>query len=235
MQAFLLFSHQLYPDVVRQPRTSVMYLIEDARLFREGANPSLAIFHRAALQAVRERLLVKGFAVRYLGADEFPSLEYGFALIAKEHPEVVRFYELGDKQLKEQLESLLAKNTTPFLELSSPTIRVNMKPRKKFIPHILPPIEPNRYVEEAARYFLKLVPTDAEIEFAYPVTKGDTEEWLELLPDIVRSGTNLSELAQDIAPLLRAGLLDITALEADLHKRDVPLEQRRAFRLLLTS
>ncbi len=210
-----------------------MYLVEDARLFRPGANASLAIFHRAALQAVRERLLVKGFAVRYLGTDEYPRLEDALAVIMREHPEVVRFYELGDKNLQGQLEGILAREAIPFLVIPNNAPRITIRARKHFIPRILPPIEPNRYVQEAAHYYLQFTSNRGEIEFAYPVTKGDAEEWLELLPDAVRSGNNLAELAQDIAPLLAAGLLDVPTLEQWLTGRDVSKEQQAAFRLLL--
>lgn len=216
MQAFLLFSHQLFPEVAQQPRHTVIYLIEDARLFRAGANPALAVFHRAALQAIRERLLVKGFVVQYMGADEYPKLDMALETLANQHPEVVRFYELGDANLKKQLESLLKAAEIPFLVLPSSVPTLKLPQRGSFVPTILPPIEPNRYVEEAAQYFLDLVPTDTEIVFAYPVTRGDTEEWRELLPELIEQGEYVSELAHDLVPLLMAGLIDLAMLEADL-------------------
>lgn len=235
MQAFLLFSHQLYADAARQPRTQVMVLIEDAKLFRPGENPARAIFHRAALQAVRERLLVKGFAVEYLGADEYPTLEAAFAWLASQHPEVVRCYELNDATLEKQLGALLKNQHIPFLTLPSPVPRVKVKSRRSFVPQVLPPVEPNRYVEEAALYYGKLVPVTQEIEFAYPVTRGDAEEWLDALPQFLHSGENLKAVAQDLAPLFTAGLLDLPTVETWFQEARVASEHQHAFRLLLTS
>jgi hypothetical protein len=229
MQAFLLFSHQLFADAAKQPRTSTMVLIEDARLFQTGGNPSLAIFHRASLQAVRERLLVKGFAVRYMGADEYPTLEAAFSALMHDHPEVVRFYEVGDANLQKQLESLLKKSGTPYLIQPVPTPRIKVATQRSFIPKVLPPVEPNRYVEEAALYYGQLTQETQEIEFAYPVTRGDAEEWIEFVPELVIKGKNLKELASDLAPLLRNGLLDLAVIEAG-----VPADYWPSFRTFLT-
>lgn len=233
MQAFLLFSHQLFADVTKEPRHTVMYLVEDSRLFRANGNPAKAIFHRASLQAIRERLLVKGFVVRYLGADEHPRLEDSLAVLAREHPEVVRYFDLLDSNLGKLIQSILKKESIPSIVLPSPAASVKVVQRTDFIPTVLPPIEPNRYVEEAAHYFLRLVPTTVEISFAYPVTKGDAEEWRDLLPSMIEQGDQLEELARDLAPLLTAGLLDLKTLEADFVEAQVSPERLVAFRASL--
>ncbi len=215
MQAFLLFSHQLFPIVARRPRDTVIYLLEDSRLFRSSVDQGKAIFHRAALQAMRERLLVKGFAVRYLGADEYPELSIALKSIASEHPEKLQFYTLGDKNLTKQLNSLLKKAGISFEELASPTPPIKLIPRQDYIPTVLPPIEPNRYVLEAARYFAQMVKDSGEVSFAYPVTPGDAEEWLDVLPDYLKT-KKAKDVVCDIVPLLMAGLIDLTTLEKTL-------------------
>ncbi|HSI21309.1 MAG TPA: cryptochrome/photolyase family protein [Verrucomicrobiae bacterium] len=232
MQAFLLFSHQLFGDVVRQPRHSVIYLLEDSRLFRREVEPGIAIFHRAALQAVRERLLVKGFVVKYMGADEYPTLNDALAEIAGKKPEVVRHFTIGDSKLAAQVRAFCKKENIPVKELANATPRIKVRPRAHFVPAVLPPIEPNRYVMEAVDYLSRMVPLTDAIEFAYPVTKGDAEEWLELLPEIVRAGGDIREAARDLAPLVVAGLIDLSSLNAS-EDYTAPPEHTAALKALL--
>jgi hypothetical protein len=214
MQAFTLFSHQLYPEIADVPKYTVMCLIEDASLFKKGGSAAKAIFHRAALQAVRERLLVKGFVVRYFGADEYPKLEDVMQAIAKSHPELLRFYELGSSALEKKLITLLHEHNIPYQILPSPAPRMMLTQSSRFVPKVLPPIEPNRYVEEAAAYYFDLVDA-TEVEFAYPVTRGDTEEWLEALPVLVQKGHS-KEVIDDLAPLLNSGLLTLGYIESHM-------------------
>lgn len=232
MQAFMLFSNQLFPEVVKQSPMSVIFLIEDTRVFQPDADPAEAIFHRASLQAMRERLLVKGFAVRYFGADEYNDLTQALEALAGEHPEVTRYYALEDAKLAEQVKTFFDYQELSLIELASPVPKVKITAKTGFVPRVLPPIEPNRYVEEAALYYGQLVPITQEIEFAYPVTKGDAEEWVDFLPGIVESGHDLKGAAQDIAPLLRNGLINLAALELGIVEL-VTLERWQAFRSLL--
>jgi deoxyribodipyrimidine photolyase-like uncharacterized protein len=212
MQAFFLLSHQLFLDVVKQPRYTVIFLVEDARLFKHKANPSFAIFHRAALQAVREKLLVKGFPVEYLGADEYPQLDDAIAHVATQHPEVARFFTLGDSHLERHLRTLLKKHNIPFKELASPTQHVQYKMRPTLFPEIFNPIEPNRYVHDAAAYVSDIMPDGYELDFAYPVTPGDAEEWLDDLPALLHAGHAPEAIMRDLAPLLNTGLISMDDL-----------------------
>ena len=233
MQAFFLFSHQLFADVVRQPRHTVIFLMEDARLFRPRANPATAVFHRAALQAIRERLLVKGFPVEYMGIDEYPRLEDALTHVAKQHPEVARFFALGDTQLARQLHSLLKKYEIQFQELPSPALRVHQAANTTLVPIIFPPVEPNRYVLDAVTYVSNRLAVQGEFEFAYPVTAGDAEEWIEALPGLLDAGHRPLDLLRDLAPLLNTGLINSTLLQNVLTEAGIQPPQRRALLSLL--
>lgn len=233
MQALLLFSHQPYPQVVRQPRTTVMYMVEDIRLFQPSKNPAEAVFHRAAFQALRERLLVKGFAVEYLGADEVSSFDHAFRRLAKAKPEVVRTYDTSDPELSLRTEQFTREERFPLQMLPSPVLVPTTHPRGTYVPEVLPPVYPNRYVEEAATYFATVLRTPAEIEFAYPVTPGDTEEWLDLLPGHLRAGKELAALARDLTPVLASGLMQREALERVLALPEIPPQHASTFRTLL--
>jgi len=207
MQAFLVFPHQLYADLTKQQKTSVMFLFEDSDAFQPGGLAAPAIFQRAALQAVRERLLVKGFAVRYMGINEYPSLDKAIEKMATEHPEVVRFYELSDKRMQKYVEDSLMYWKLPFISLPSPVKPIKKVRIQGFVPVAFPPVEPNRYVEGAALYYGNFVPITQEVEFAYPVTRGDAEEWLELLPELMGKVDGRIVL-RDLAPLVENGLVD---------------------------
>jgi len=73
---FLIFPHQLFRQMFGQTKDTVFCLIEDESFFQDYTRPKGSIVsYRAAMQSVRERLLVKGFRVEYFDTVHFPTFQ----------------------------------------------------------------------------------------------------------------------------------------------------------------
>lgn len=216
MAVFLTFSHQLFNEASRLPVGTELFLIEDARCFRPQADAATAVFQRAAFQAFREKLLVKGYTVHYLDAETYPSLSDALEAVFARNPKTVSLYATGDTHLDRQVQSACTKHDTEVTFLESPAPHVKVRTSRAYVPQVLPPVEPDRYVQEAFGYYSRLVPTAQPIEFAVPVTPGDARDWLETVPELLYAGASAQDIASDLMPLIAAGLIDQASLERTL-------------------
>lgn len=73
---FLVLPTQLHRSILTLPREQKVVLVELPKYFRsQRATKAELVTYRASLQALRERLLVKGYEVEYLEAPAFSSLQ----------------------------------------------------------------------------------------------------------------------------------------------------------------
>lgn len=215
---FFIFPHQLFKEALSLPKDTPFYLIEDERFFhRATATKERIAFHRATMQAFRERFLIKGYQVHYLDAVEFPTLKSVVSCLQKEGIGEVRWYALGYPELEDQFLGLLERATIGWEVLRSPVLSEMSEVRAKRIN--LPKLpaswhpEPNRYVEEAVEYTQVHFARHAGSleQFTYPVTYDDALDWLEdfllhRLPFFAKNGGTV--FRQSPLPLLMGiGLL----------------------------
>lgn len=97
-EAFLIFPHQLFKIHLKRPKSTTFILIEDERFFQSFpfAKQKL-VLHRASMQALRERLLVKGYQAEYIEAKR--GLAGALSFMKDEKIESVSYYELIDAEL----------------------------------------------------------------------------------------------------------------------------------------
>ncbi len=73
---FLVLPTQLHRSILNLPREQKVVVVELPKYFRnQKATKAELVTYRASLQALRERLLVKGYQVDYLEASVHPSLQ----------------------------------------------------------------------------------------------------------------------------------------------------------------
>lgn len=217
-RTLLVFSHQINAPAVRELAPTTVYLIEDARCFRTGAPLDRAMFHRATLQAFRERFLVRGVTVQYFDAATFKRLTKALEAVIAEKPEALEAFDPQDAHIERQMRSVLEKAKIP-LTLHPPVgVAAKSLPPERFVTKVFPHVDPSRYVEEAVDYAAQLVrpPEAVEIEFDYPVTDGEVRDWLEELHTVVAQPKRHKEGVRDLAALLRSGMVRPAQLEAQL-------------------
>jgi deoxyribodipyrimidine photolyase-related protein len=104
---FVVFPHQLFKALFTFPRTQPFCFIEDERYFRQlPFHKHKLVLHRASMQAVRERLLVKGFQVSYFDTLHAPTLEAVFKDLRKQKITTIEHYELVDDDVEKRLEKI---------------------------------------------------------------------------------------------------------------------------------
>jgi len=118
---FLVFPDQLFKALFTLPKTLRRCFVEDERYFRElKFHKHKLIFHRASMQAARERLLVKGFNVEYYDTIQMPHLTDVFEDLQKKGITTIHYYEITNKQVAAEVKELAKKYHFTCTVLSTP-------------------------------------------------------------------------------------------------------------------
>lgn len=136
---FLVFPHQLFKSLFTVPKSIPFCFIEDEHYFRHiPFHKHKLILHRASMQAIRERLLVKGFQVSYFDTLHAPTLEGVFAELKKQRIRTVRYYEVIDADLEKRLAVMFKKFEitpevlrTPAFLVATEDLELEKKTKKK--------------------------------------------------------------------------------------------------------
>jgi deoxyribodipyrimidine photolyase-related protein len=185
---FLVFPHQLFKSALSASKNTVFYLIEDEHFFRSrNVLKERLLFHRASMQAFRERLLIRGNTVNYCDTIGFPNLKSVINLLQANGVTEVRWHALRFPELEGQLLTLCEQAGIDWHVLPSPIQQHFLLPdvQAKRLKLLSLPVtwhpEPNRYVEDAAefveKYFTKQ--SGSTQNFVFPVTYDDAQDWLE--------------------------------------------------------
>lgn len=107
-EIFLLFPHQLFKASLKLGKERVISMVEEESFFHKGeTSRQKLIVQRASMQALRERLLVKGYEVHYFDSASFSNLEKVIKVLKKEGFSQVVHYNLY---------GTLAEKLTTFLK-----------------------------------------------------------------------------------------------------------------------
>lgn len=101
---FIVFPHQLFRVLLIKPKDTIFVMVEDESIFRQDPPNLHQIFlERAAMQAFRERLLVKGYKVEYFDTVHYQRLEQVFTALAAKKVPALQLFELDNPELEARL------------------------------------------------------------------------------------------------------------------------------------
>ncbi len=116
----LIFPNHLFSTLSRLPADTVFHIIESEEYFtRFTFHKQKLILHRASMQAMRERLLTKGFEVEYLDIQQYPNLESVVTHLKKRGVTDVEHFEITDHTTYEDFLQSFSKAGITTKERSS--------------------------------------------------------------------------------------------------------------------
>lgn len=120
-KACLVLPHQLFEESPLLSAGCVIFLIEDKRFFSDFKfHKKKLIFHRASMQAYKERLQRKHHKVQYIEYDEFKCKEPFREIIKKNKINEIHIIEPSDKEIEKRLEKVCGSLNVRLKFLETP-------------------------------------------------------------------------------------------------------------------